>query len=667
MKATNFEKRMVLEYLIKILSQINLRHLDFATFLDEEFFNAFGVAKETFKEYFNDNCIDRHLIDNDRLRFMKKFETLILKLYSKFSKKTYLIDKQLLAIKDIYNLGDKEYQVLQYFAFKHITSFDYFFQFIARKNEDHLNIEKLLPIKHAERIEIYEKMYYKNILDSCNYHAEMNYFILDILNNHKFYTAEKIKIKLLGKPLKTKLTLNDFKHIENQTKDVINILSASVTEHKKGVNILLYGSVGTGKTEFAKLAANSLNIPIYEVATQKERFEELSREERLIDLSSKQYILQDTHSCILFDEAEDVMNTGFSFFNRNASKGQLNHVLETNSVPVIWTTNNIQNVDPAFLRRMTYTIEFEKLSELSRLNILKQILKKNKIKADISKIQELNNMYDVSPSIIANAASTAKMLNGDINDVEKFIHNVAQVVYKNKNIGKSNNFKRNEYDINLLNTDLNMDELTTKIKQTGKLNFSLCLYGEPGTGKSLYAKYLADKIGIDVIFKKASDLISCYVGETEKNIAKAFSDAKNKKAMLVIDEADSFLQNRNNAQRSWEVTQVNEMLTWMENHQYPFVCTTNLINSLDEASLRRFTFKIKFNFLNPEQVNMAVEHFFGISNANVNIKGLTTGDFATVKKKLDFLGCHDIKEIEKMLNDEVKVKKSPILQNTIGF
>ena len=220
---------------------------------------------------------------------------------------------------------------------------------------------------------------------------------------------------------------------------------------------------------------------------------------------------------------------------------------------------------------------------------------------------------------------------------------------------------------NSKNTDLDMDNLTEKIKKAGKLNFSLCLYGEPGTGKSEYARYLADRIGVDVVLKKASDLMSMWVGETEKNIANAFAEAKAKKAMLIIDEADSFLQSRNNAQRSWEVTLVNEMLTWMESHQYPFVCTTNLINSLDEASLRRFTFKVKFDFLKPEQVNSAIEHFFGIKNTNVNIKGLTAGDFATVKKKTDFLGTTDIDEITKMLMDEVKIKKSPELQNTVGF
>ena len=184
---------------------------------------------------------------------------------------------------------------------------------------------------------------------------------------------------------------------------------------------------------------------------------------------------------------------------------------------------------------------------------------------------------------------------------------------------------------------------------------------------SYYAKYLADRLGVEVILKKASDLISPYVGETEQNIAAAFAQAKSKKAMLIFDEADTFLQDRNNAVRSWEVAQVNEMLTQMESAEYPFICTTNLLDTLDEASLRRFTFKIKFDFMTQEQVNLAVEHFFGIKNANVNLNGLTAGDFATVKKKTDFLGVNNLDEIVEMLKEEIKVKKSKTLQNSVGF
>ena len=103
----------------------------------------------------------------------------------------------------------------------------------------------------------------------------------------------------------------------------------------------------------------------------------------------------------------------------------------------------------------------------------------------------------------------------------------------------------------------------------------------------------------------------------------------------------------------------------MEAVEYPFVCTTNLLDTLDEASLRRFTFK--FDFMTQEQVNLAIEHFFGIKNANVNLNGLTAGDFATVKKKTDFLGVNNLDEIVEMLKEEIKVKKSKTLQNSVGF
>ena len=109
------------------------------------------------------------------------------------------------------------------------------------------------------------------------------------------------------------------------------------------------------------------------------------------------------------------------------------------------------------------------------------------------------------------------------------------------------------------------------------------------------------------------------------------------------------------------------MLTWMESHEYPFICTTNLLDTLDEASLRRFTFKIKFDFMNNEQVNLAIKHFFNIPNANLNIKGLTTGDFATVKKKADFLNITNLAELSKMLQAEVKLKQSKELKNAVGF
>jgi SpoVK/Ycf46/Vps4 family AAA+-type ATPase len=170
-----------------------------------------------------------------------------------------------------------------------------------------------------------------------------------------------------------------------------------------------------------------------------------------------------------------------------------------------------------------------------------------------------------------------------------------------------------------------------------------------------------------VLHKRASDLLSMWVGGSEQNIAAAFAEAKKKKMLLVIDEADSFLQDRRNAHRSWEVTQVNEMLTQMESHPLPFVCTTNLMDDLDQASLRRFTFKVKYDYLTRQQTELAFAHFFG-APPNVPLTGLrclSPGDFAVVSKKSAICGIDDHNELVNMLRQEQDVKD--VQSNPIGF
>lgn len=660
----NFEKRKFLDYLDKLINVTDTNSYSFDCVF-EFMLNEFKMNKKLFPldEDGDLNLSSARKQDN----FAKILRKEIKRLQAKIKPQNTVIEKQFQTIKEIYNLNNDEYEIMIYLTLRETNNIikEYF---DSLQNQSLSTFaKKYLGMRLGRKDRTMHNLYMKNITDSR--HSEsINDTLLKIFDNPKCNTQHKMANVIIGKPEISALKPEDYKHIEKELNTVVNILTKAVEQKKKGINILLYGGVGTGKSEFARLAANTANIPMYQVVTQLENFKEAEREDRLVDLYSKQHVLSRTEkACILFDEGEDVMNRGFGY-GGTASKGYLNNILETISVPVIWTTNNITDVDPAFLRRMTYCIEFEKLSEETRLNIWNRVIKKNKLKVSKEKVEELNKNYNIPPSLIANAVQTTKLLGGNENDFEGFIENVAKVVTKKKNVKNKKEFEMNEYDENLVNTDIDIKNLTQKIKDCGKLNFSLCLYGEPGTGKSLYARYLAKQIGCsEVILKRASDLMSKWVGGSEQNIAAAFAEAKSKKAMLIFDEADSFLQNRNNASHSWEVTQVNEMLTWMESHEYPFVCTTNLLDTLDEASLRRFTFKIRFDFLTTEQVNKGIEHFFNIKDAGVNIKGITAGDFATVKKKADFLGITDLDEITKMLQEEVKVKKSKELKNTVGF
>jgi len=195
-----------------------------------------------------------------------------------------------------------------------------------------------------------------------------------------------------------------------------------------------------------------------------------------------------------------------------------------------------------------------------------------------------------------------------------------------------------------------------------------CLQGPPGTGKSAWVRYLADRLGLEVTQKRASDLMSMWVGQTEKSIARAFREAADDGSFLVFDEADSLLADRSGAQRNWEISQVNEMLTWMERHPLPFACTTNLIEKLDPATLRRFVFKISVGYMDASRANAMFRAWFDLPPpaALNSLKALTPGDFAVARQKAEILGqLDDPSALYTLLKAECEAK--PNQPRAIGF
>src|SRR5690606_33974617 len=207
---------------------------------------------------------------------------------------------------------------------------------------------------------------------------------------------------------------------------------------------------------------------------------------------------------------------------------------------------------------------------------------------------------------------------------------------------------------------------------------TLCFYGAPGTGKTALAEHMARTLGRPLIIRQASDLMSKYVGETEQNMAAMFREAEVEKAVLLLDEADSFLQDRRGAQRTYEVTEVNEMLQGMERFDGIFVCTTNLLDRIDQAALRRFTFKIRFMPLTPAQrERMFVTEALGGDASRINddirrrlaaLAQLCPGDFAAVKRQTDILAVEfSANEFLDQLEAEHRIKPEVREARGIGF
>jgi transitional endoplasmic reticulum ATPase len=193
------------------------------------------------------------------------------------------------------------------------------------------------------------------------------------------------------------------------------------------------------------------------------------------------------------------------------------------------------------------------------------------------------------------------------------------------------------------------------------------LSGPPGAGKSAFARHLADRLGLEVLEKRFADLSSMWLGESEKAIAAAFEEAADLRAFLVVDEADSLLRDRGSAFHSWEVTQVNEMLSQMERHAYPFACTTNAPDVLDPAAARRFLFKVRFEAMTPQQIALAYRCAFGVeAPASVlKLRGLTPGDFAIVARKATALSGDGLRIAEWL--EEEAIAKPGASRRQIGF
>ena len=202
--------------------------------------------------------------------------------------------------------------------------------------------------------------------------------------------------------------------------------------------------------------------------------------------------------------------------------------------------------------------------------------------------------------------------------------------------------------MDVLNPDADLERLTSGLQRNpvGRI----CLYGVPGSGKSEYAHFLAGEIAKPLLVKRGSDLMSKYVGGTERNLAKMFTEAEAEGAILLLDEADSFLRDRTGAHRRWEVSQTNELLVQMEGFHGIFLAATNLLDTLDAASLRRFDLKIKFDYMRPEQawllfVQVMQERGFpekslatGLRQRLWCLTHLTPGDFSTVLRREQIMG-----------------------------
>ena len=485
------------------------------------------------------------------------------------------------------------------------------------------------------------------------------------------------------------LECHDFSYMQ---KDLDILLQ--FCKNAKSPSIFLYGKPGVGKNEIAALLAKELGRELWEIHNLKNgkaedrRYEQFARAQAMLDKDS---------AMILLDECEDIFPTLYAlFFENKPSKNTLNKMLESVKIPSIFLSNSA-DIDPAFLRRFDIVLEIHAPPKEKKQAMIEKTLKSQKIQLDsmiISQISEsslsqgvLLQAYKVAKTLAKTSKQSAKERQKSIRESLIQVLNEHLKLQGQKLISTSKP-KSLPYDMSLINASVDMKSLCERIKNVcgakdpNKLESSLdssdsaqgvriLAYGMAGSGKSEFAKALAKELDKPLVLKRASDLLSMWVGGSEQNITKAFSEAEQKRAILVFDEVDSFLQDRGMASMSWEVSQVNEMLTQMESFAGIFIATTNFMDNLDRASIRRFDMKVEFKPLDSTKLiqafNLYAEHL-GLSDCKEflessfakraidKLDNICFGDFALIARGAAFAPLDSAQQLLEKLQEEAQLK-----------
>ena len=470
------------------------------------------------------------------------------------------------------------------------------------------------------------------------------------------------------------LQLDDFAHIAGMKEMMLTYLQQALKHHQKGVNLLIYGVPGTGKTEFAGLLAQALEISAYNITYMDSDGDVVKAEQRLNYSRLAQTLLNGKQALLIFDEIEDVFNGSLmerSIAQKN--KAWTNQLLENNNVPMIWLSNSVSGIDPAFLRRFDFILEMPDLPLKNKSALITQLTEG---KLSPAYVQHFAKVRSLTPAILSRTIRVAKELNTS-NFAETLLMMFNQTL-KSQNKPKIEPLVLGKADYNLdyVACNDNIHRISEGLKQSKKGR--ICCYGPPGTGKTAWAAWLAEQLDMPLLLKQGSDLLNPYVGGTEQNIAQAFEQAKADNALLVLDEVDTFLFSREGANRSWERSQVNEMLTQIERFEGLMVVSTNLIEVLDPAALRRFDLKLKFDYLTLKQrldfakqqaeilglPLLSEEDLSQIESLNL----LTPGDFAAVARRHQFSPFQKVQDWLNALQGECEVKPAfSATTRRIGF
>jgi len=474
-------------------------------------------------------------------------------------------------------------------------------------------------------------------------------------------------------------------------------LAVRLLQNQGSINLLLYGSAGAGKTQYARSLVQKAGLKAYVFKNELEVSECSENGNRALKRLNSLLSLNKKDSVIIVDEAESVLSTGgmdplsmiFGGGHSSTKKGTVNTMLENSENKVIWILNYTDPLDESTLRRFNFSVRFNEMSSSMMKTIAGTKLDKISMEQNLkNQLVNLCGKFRVTGASVDNVVKTISGMDLAKTPEKRVVDDVKKVLEANSALifGKSKmrDTVNDSYDLEILNTSTPAEKIVRMIenaqgyaekhgKNTRNSGIRLCFYGVSGTGKTELARYIAEKLNKKIILKRASDIFGRYVGDNEKNIREAFEEAEASNDVLLFDEADSFFTDRNLATVGWERTMVNEFLTQMEEFNGILICTTNLRKIMDPAMQRRFHILCEFKPLDETGIRKLLDSFFGDWEIPENkiqelcsYRTVTPGDFGTLSSKIRFMDEDEI--TGSLIIDELcKIQEEKEPERHIGF
>lgn len=495
------------------------------------------------------------------------------------------------------------------------------------------------------------------------------------VSNH---TIESDYVKEID--LNETLLLKDHNTNLEKNEAIKNLLSTD-----KGCNILLFGHPGTGKTEFAKSLAKETGKRIYFI-NQSDTDGEESLSYRKQAIIAAHNIIQGDDSIIVVDECDKIINIFDGMWKcdndeTNDRKAWVNDFLENAKHKIIWISNRIDGIDESTKRRFSFSVEFQPLSYAQRKKVWETQIQKQGIGfIDTNQIENFAKNLKVNSGGITLALKDVQGMESlKTKDQKLEVLTTILTQHQKFTLGVDTGIlkKTSKYNLDIVNSDYPLENLLSYAGQfikeraiftnKGVYNLNLLLQGPPGTGKTEFVKHLAEITDRELLIKRASDIRSKWYGESVRNIAQCFKEAQENGSILFFDEADSFFGSREGGSE-YHAEETNELLTQMENFQGVLICSTNFTQKLDQAAMRRFNYKVKFDYLtNSGKLQMFRTYFSeqcidgldeSLSFGLERIAGLTPGDFKVVFQKNVFNEKKTTSEFIRELENEVSYKNA---------